>query len=152
MLQVTAGGHDELPSPPFDVDNRGKRSVVLDLRTDAGRDAMHRLLATADVFLTNLRPEAVDALGLGVDALRAEHPRLVYASVTGYGRTGPDAGRAGYDLGGFWARSGLASMQAAAHPRKVDYLFFVRKPDKVHHFFTADEDEFLRYLAEHGYG
>ena len=47
---------------------------------------------------------------------------------------------------------GLASMQAAAHPRKIDYLFFARKPDKVHHFFTADEDEFLRYLAEHGYG
>ena len=47
---------------------------------------------------------------------------------------------------------GLASMQAAAHPREVDYLFFARKPDKVHHFFTADEDEFLRYLAEHGYG
>jgi UPF0755 protein len=50
------------------------------------------------------------------------------------------------------ANPGLASMQAAAHPRKVDFLFFARKPDKVHHFFTADEDEFLRYLAEHGYG
>jgi UPF0755 protein len=50
------------------------------------------------------------------------------------------------------ANPGLASMQAAAHPRKVDYLFFARKPDKVHHFFTADEDEFLRYLAENGYG
>jgi UPF0755 protein len=50
------------------------------------------------------------------------------------------------------ANPGLASMQAAAHPRRVDYLFFARKPDKVHHFFTADEDEFLRYLAENGYG
>jgi UPF0755 protein len=50
------------------------------------------------------------------------------------------------------ANPGLASIQAAAHPRKVDYLFFARKPDKVHHFFTADEDEFLQYLAEHGYG
>ena len=50
------------------------------------------------------------------------------------------------------ANPGLASMQAAAHPRRVDYLFFARKPDKEHHFFTADEDEFLRYLAEHGYG
>jgi uncharacterized YceG family protein len=50
------------------------------------------------------------------------------------------------------ANPGLASMQAAAHPAKVDYLFFARKPDKVHHFFTADENEFLRYLAEHGYG
>ena len=50
------------------------------------------------------------------------------------------------------ANPGLASMQAAAHPAKVDYLFFVRKPDKVHHFFTASLDEFNRYLAENGYG
>ncbi|HET9673812.1 MAG TPA: endolytic transglycosylase MltG [Gaiellaceae bacterium] len=50
------------------------------------------------------------------------------------------------------ANPGLASMQAAAHPAKVKYLFFARKPDKVHHFFTADETEFLRYLAQHGYG
>ena len=50
------------------------------------------------------------------------------------------------------ANPGLASMQAAAHPASVNYLFFARKPDKVHHFFTASETEFLRYLAEHGYG
>jgi UPF0755 protein len=50
------------------------------------------------------------------------------------------------------ANPGLASMQAAAHPAAVNYLFFVRKPDKVHHFFTADEDAFFRYLAENGYG
>jgi len=50
------------------------------------------------------------------------------------------------------ANPGLASMQAAAHPANVDYLFFVRKPDKVHHFFTASADEFERYLAENGYG
>jgi crotonobetainyl-CoA:carnitine CoA-transferase CaiB-like acyl-CoA transferase len=71
---------------------------------------MHALLATADVFLTNLRPDAVERLGLGPDAVRAAHPRVVYASVTGYGRTGPDADRAGYDVGAFWARSGLASL------------------------------------------
>src|SRR5215210_2172842 len=50
------------------------------------------------------------------------------------------------------ANPGLASMQAAAHPANVKYLFFARKPDKVHHFFTADEHEFLAYLAQHGYG
>ena len=50
------------------------------------------------------------------------------------------------------ANPGLASMQAAAHPANVDYLFFVRKPDKVHHFFTASEREFYTYLAQHGYG
>jgi UPF0755 protein len=50
------------------------------------------------------------------------------------------------------ANPGLASMQAAAHPANEKYLYFARKPDKVHHFFTANEDEFLRYLAQHGYG
>jgi uncharacterized YceG family protein len=50
------------------------------------------------------------------------------------------------------ANPGLASMQAAAHPRKTKYLYFVRKPDKVHHFFTASESAFYAYLAEHGYG
>jgi peptidoglycan lytic transglycosylase G len=50
------------------------------------------------------------------------------------------------------ANPGLASLQAAAHPAKVDYLFFVRKPDKQHHFFTASESEFNAYLAQHGYG
>lgn len=110
MLQVTGGGREDIASPPFDLDNRGKRSIVLDLRTPAGQADMQRLLATADVFLTNLRPEAVADLGLAPEVVRAAHPRLIYGCVTGYGRAGPDAGRAGYDVGAFWARSGLASM------------------------------------------
>jgi crotonobetainyl-CoA:carnitine CoA-transferase CaiB-like acyl-CoA transferase len=101
-------GHGQPESPPFDLDNRGKRSVVLDLSGDDGAEAMARLLATADVFITNLRPEATERLGLGPDDLLPVHPSLVYASVTGYGRQGPDADRAGYDVGAFWARSGIA--------------------------------------------
>ena len=114
MLQVTGGGRADIASPPFDLDNRGKRSIVLDLRTAGGKADMARLLATADVFLTNLRPDAVAELGLAPEVVRAAHPRLVYAMVTGYGREGPDAGRAGYDVGAFWARSGLASMAVPA--------------------------------------
>jgi crotonobetainyl-CoA:carnitine CoA-transferase CaiB-like acyl-CoA transferase len=96
-------------APPFELDNRGKRSVVLDLRSDEGRDAMARLVATADVFLTNLRPDALERLGLDHATLLERHPRLVYASVTGYGLEGPDKGRPGYDLGAFWARSSMAA-------------------------------------------
>jgi crotonobetainyl-CoA:carnitine CoA-transferase CaiB-like acyl-CoA transferase len=102
-------GHGAPESPPFDLDNRGKRSVVVDLGTEEGRAVVLRLVADADVFLTNLRPEAVERLGLGPSALMDANPRLVYASVTGYGLEGPDAHRAGYDVGGFWARTGVAA-------------------------------------------
>jgi crotonobetainyl-CoA:carnitine CoA-transferase CaiB-like acyl-CoA transferase len=94
--------------PPFELDNRGKRSVVLDLTGDDGRAHLDQLLATADVFITNIRPEALRRLGAHHDDVLARHPHLVYGSLTGYGLDGPEAGRAGYDIGAFWARSGLA--------------------------------------------
>jgi crotonobetainyl-CoA:carnitine CoA-transferase CaiB-like acyl-CoA transferase len=94
--------------PPFEVDNRGKRSVVLDLHQPDDRETMDRLLATADAFVTNVRPGALRRLGLHHDDVLARHPKLVYGSLTGYGLDGPDAGRAGYDVGAYWARSGLA--------------------------------------------
>jgi crotonobetainyl-CoA:carnitine CoA-transferase CaiB-like acyl-CoA transferase len=99
---------DQQGVPPFEIDNRGKRSVVLDLHTDAGRARMEQLLETADVFVTNVRPGALERLGLGHAEVLERHPRLVYASLTGYGLDGPDRDRAGYDIGAFWARSGLA--------------------------------------------
>jgi len=95
--------------PAFEVDNRGKRSVVLDLKSDAGKRDMLRLLADADAFVTNLRVKALTDLGFDPDTLRAVFPKLVYGLVTGYGSKGPDADRAGYDVGAFWARSGAAS-------------------------------------------
>jgi crotonobetainyl-CoA:carnitine CoA-transferase CaiB-like acyl-CoA transferase len=97
-------------SPPFDLDNRGKRSVVLDTRSRAGREAVRRLVRDADVFLTNLRPEALRSMGLDYAALAEDCPRLVYASVTGYGIDGPDRDRAAYDVGAFWARAGGAHL------------------------------------------
>ena len=103
------GVSDQAAMPPFEIDNRGKRSVVLDLRSDAGQAAMDMLLATADVFVTNTRVKALERLGLDPAAVRARHPRLVYGIITGYGLTGPDADRPGYDIGAFWARSSLAS-------------------------------------------
>jgi crotonobetainyl-CoA:carnitine CoA-transferase CaiB-like acyl-CoA transferase len=94
--------------PPFEVDNRGKRSVVVDVAGERGRAQLDGLLETADVFVTNLRPAALARLGLGHEEVLARHPRLVYASVTGYGLEGPDADRPGYDIGAFYARSGVA--------------------------------------------
>lgn len=101
-------GHGQPQSPPFDLDNRGKRSVVLDLRTAEGREHLAAVVASADVFLTNLRPEAVERLGFGPTALLERHPRLIYGQITGFGTEGADAHRAGYDIGAFWARSGAA--------------------------------------------
>jgi len=102
----------DLPNPAFALDNRGKRSVVLDLRQDGDRASLEDLLAGADVFVTNLRPDALDNLGLEPETTVGRHPRLVYCSVSGYGLRGEDRNRSAYDIGAFWARSGL-SMQMA---------------------------------------
>lgn len=87
--------------------NRGKRSVALDLRAEQGRAALHRLLETADVFLTNFRPGALRRLGLDAEAVTALYPRLVYARGHGFGVRGPDADMPGYDSSAFWARGGM---------------------------------------------
>lgn len=114
-----AAGASEPRNPPFDLDNRGKRSVVLDLRAPEEMRVFERLLATADVFVTNLRVDALERLGLGHAEVLARHPRLVYASVTGFGLGGADRDRAGYDIGAFYARSGFAwsmTVDGAAPP------------------------------------
>src|SRR3954454_12774125 len=101
-------------NPPFELDNRGKRSVVLDVRVPSARDAAEKLIGAADVFVTNMRPEALARHRLDGPTLTARYPRLVYAGITGYGAEGPDHNRPGYDVGAFWARSGLADTLAPA--------------------------------------
>jgi CoA:oxalate CoA-transferase len=78
--------------------NRGKESLALDLRAPADRALFERLLARADVLVENFRPGVMERLGYGADALRARFPRLVAASVSGFGQTGPLADRPAYDL------------------------------------------------------
>ena len=97
-------------NPPFEMDNRSKRSIVLDLRADADRDAAFELLSDADVFVTNVRPGALQRLGLDFESVSARNPRLVYGMITGYGQTGPDADRAAYDVAAFWSRAGVAHL------------------------------------------
>jgi crotonobetainyl-CoA:carnitine CoA-transferase CaiB-like acyl-CoA transferase len=97
----------------FVAANRGKRSVCIDLTTDLGMQALHVLLGDADVFLTNYREPALQKMGLGYEALHAQYPQLVYASVNGFGPEGPDADKAMLD-GAAVARGGLAGMTGPA--------------------------------------
>jgi crotonobetainyl-CoA:carnitine CoA-transferase CaiB-like acyl-CoA transferase len=78
--------------------NRNKRSIALDLKDDAQRAVFHRLAATADVLVENFRPGVTRRLGIDYDTLRDAHPGLIYASISGFGQTGPSALRPGYDL------------------------------------------------------
>jgi crotonobetainyl-CoA:carnitine CoA-transferase CaiB-like acyl-CoA transferase len=104
----------DLPfNPPFEMDNRGKRSVVLDLGQEEGRALALELIDAADVFVTNIRMAALARLGFDHATLLARNPRLIYAAITGYGMEGPDADKAAYDIAGFWARSGIASALTA---------------------------------------
>src|SRR5690348_16148518 len=92
-------------NPMFELDNRGKRSLVVDLGTEAGRAIIRRAIAEADVFLTNLPPGALERAGLDAATLLAAAPRLVYALATGYGTAGSERDRASYDAGAFWGRA-----------------------------------------------
>ena len=85
-------------SPAFNAVNRGKRGIVVDLKTDRGRRIVARLATASDVFVENCRPGVMGRCGLGYDDLRVVNPRLVYASISGYGQTGPCAARGGFDL------------------------------------------------------
>eukprot|EP00928_Gymnodinium_smaydae_P048041 TRINITY_DN32091_c0_g1_i1.p1 TRINITY_DN32091_c0_g1~~TRINITY_DN32091_c0_g1_i1.p1 ORF type:complete len:390 (+),score=58.66 TRINITY_DN32091_c0_g1_i1:55-1224(+) len=93
--------------PMFDNTNRGKKSVVMDLKKDEDVQLLHRLLETADVFVTNVTTQALVRLGLDYETIRERYPKLVYAHLTGWGRTGPGADRPGYDVGAWWAASGI---------------------------------------------
>ena len=84
--------------PRHDVNARGRRSVALDLKSEAGRDAVLRLVAGADVLVEGFRPGVTEKLGLGPADCQARNPRLVYGRITGFGQTGPLAAAAGHDL------------------------------------------------------
>ncbi len=103
----------DLPfNPPFELDNRSKRSIVVDLTRPDGLKLGLDLVSRADVFLTNIRLDALERLGLDAASLHARSPGLVYGIITGYGLDGPERTRAAYDIGAFWARSGIAGLLA----------------------------------------
>jgi formyl-CoA transferase len=85
-------------SPSYNAVNRGKRGIVLDLRTARGQEAFRRLSSRADVVIENYRPGVMAKLGLDYASLAKNHAGLIYASISGYGQTGPAAGKGGFDL------------------------------------------------------
>jgi crotonobetainyl-CoA:carnitine CoA-transferase CaiB-like acyl-CoA transferase len=103
-------------NPPSDVDyaylvdNRNKRGLALDLKTAEGRSALYRMAETADVFVTNLPLPARGRLKVAYDDLKPLNERLIYASLTAYGETGPEANNTGFDSTALWARTGLMDM------------------------------------------
>jgi alpha-methylacyl-CoA racemase len=126
-------GGDYLRSTPPYVDgqsahflalNHGKKSLAVDLKQPAGLAAFLRLVPTADALLESFRPGTADRLGVGYDALRALHPRLVYCSLSGYGQNGPYSHRAGHDinyiaLAGLLGLSGQAGGPPAIPPTQI---------------------------------
>jgi crotonobetainyl-CoA:carnitine CoA-transferase CaiB-like acyl-CoA transferase len=105
---LQAGGNRNLGTVnvAMEQNNRNKKSLALDLKSEEGREALLRLVETADVFVTSLRPQAIAALRLDVADLRARNPRLIYARGNGVGFRGEEANRPGYDGSVFWARGG----------------------------------------------
>ena len=94
----------------WELANRNKRGVALDVRSAEGRAALGRLLADADIFIVNLRRGALERLGIDYESLRETHPRLIYAHATGYGVEGPDIDRPAFDELAYWARGGFMSV------------------------------------------
>ena len=101
--------------------NRGKESVVLDLKDAAGVKAAKRIIAGSDVLITNYRPGVMDKLGLGSDAVRAEHPRLIYLAITGFGVTGPLKDVPAYDPI-IQAQAGFTFIQGRDAPELIQNL------------------------------
>jgi crotonobetainyl-CoA:carnitine CoA-transferase CaiB-like acyl-CoA transferase len=120
------GGEDLRAFPPrfdgfsamFALLNRGKKSVVLDLKREADRARLAPLLQRADVLVEQFRPGVMERLGLGYDSVRTINPRLVYCSISGYGQEGPRAGEAGHDLN-YIGTTGLLALQPGPADKPV---------------------------------
>ena len=114
-LYQRVGAQDISRNFIWDLNSRNKRSLALDLKQPAGQAVLQRLVAQADVFITNLPLPVRERLGISAAHLRPLNPRLVYASMTGYGETGPEAAKTAFDVTAYWARSGLMDLVRADH-------------------------------------
>lgn len=137
-------------SAAFLMSNRGKRSVVIDLSTPEGIDVAWHLCDEADVIIQNFRTGVMDRLGLGYEAIRERNPEVIYASLSGYGATGPYAQRSAYDL----AIQGYAGTAATQADPEDGSPVFVRQTmaDKVTALFAAQAVTAALYARDHGGG
>jgi len=108
ISEQTADGNNPV-SPHWELWNGSKRSIAVDLRQEAGKEIILRLLKAADVFVTNLRPAAVDRLALDYENIAMINPGIIYAQNSGFGLKGPDRDRSAFDSNAFWTRSGIMS-------------------------------------------
>lgn len=107
-MKIADGRETKSANLAMEQNNRGKKSIALDLKTEEGRELLLKLVETADVFLTSLRPQALERLDLGKDVLSARNSKIIYVQGNGLGLRGPEAHRAGYDASCFWARGGFS--------------------------------------------
>ena len=101
-------------NPVFDIYNSGKKHISLNLKTEEGMAAFHKLLENADVLITNTRPKALKKLGLDYEDIKDRYPKLIYAILLGYGEKGPDKDMPAFDTSAFWARGGFLRDMALA--------------------------------------
>ncbi len=120
VRNLFAAREDVSGNPVFELENRGKRSLVLDIGKPQGREALLRVLADTDIFITNLRPGALKRARLDYDSIKDALPRLIYTSVSGYGLEGDGVDLPAFDIAALWTRSGLAG---ATIPEGVDPFF-----------------------------
>ncbi|MFL3021500.1 MAG: CaiB/BaiF CoA transferase family protein [Candidatus Poriferisodalaceae bacterium] len=98
------------PDPWWELDNRGKRGIVVDLTTEDGIQVAHKIAASCDVFVTNLTTERQSKFKLRASDLRQDHPQLIHLTLTGYGNSGPDRDRLAFDHTAFFSRGGVIDM------------------------------------------
>ncbi len=105
---ITGGLATDDADPVFAAENANKRFIAIDMKAPGGVDVLKKLISDADVFITNLRPNALERAGLTYEKLSEENPKLIYVLATGYGLEGPAKDNPGYDTTGFFARGGIS--------------------------------------------
>ncbi len=121
----------DLPMSFFDMDNRNKRGIAVDLKQQGGRDIVYKLIEEADVFISNIPAVSLERLELGYERLSSINPRLIYAHASGYGDKGPDVSKPGFDATAYWARSGLMAGLAVDEDQPPVYQQYAGIGDQV---------------------